>query len=102
MAMLLGSRTICRNSLRPREANEQRIQVGAFAVEIAALQHRRDVANAATAGLGVAECIIDDPVIDLLRLFHIGRRADDNLVRSLLDDPVGGDQRGCGRIELAV
>jgi hypothetical protein len=65
------------------QSDIERIQVRALAAEIAGLQHRGDVANAAAARLRIAECVIDDPLVDATRL----RRARlDATSRQRMDD----------------
>src|SRR5260370_11323006 len=72
------------------QSDIERIQVRALAAEIAGLQHRGDVANAAAARLRIAERVIDDPLVDATRLLDIaecpahdtvGRRFDDAVCR---------------------
>src|SRR5256885_2934351 len=54
------------------EADEEAVEIGAFAAEVAALQHRLDVAGTASAGLGVAQRVLNDPFIDCAPLLQIG------------------------------
>src|SRR5439155_10844580 len=53
------------------ETDEQAVEIGALSAEIAALQHRLDVAGAAAAGLRVAHRVLDDPFVDRPPLFEI-------------------------------
>src|SRR5207244_3992850 len=61
----------CGQSDRTRQPDIERIQVRALAAEIAGLEHRGDVADAAAARLRIAEGIIDDPLVDATRLLDV-------------------------------
>src|SRR5438067_2868255 len=63
------------NAQRPGEADEQPVEIRAFAAEIAALQHGLDVAGAAAPGLRVAHGVLHDPFVDAATLLQIGARA---------------------------
>src|SRR6516164_2782740 len=57
-----------------RQPDVERIQVRAFTSEVAGLEHRGDVADAAAARLWIAERVLDDPLVDAPRLFEIAER----------------------------
>src|SRR5262245_14258337 len=63
----------CRQSGRPREADVERVQVGALAAEVARIQHALHVTDAAPSDLGITERIVDDPLVDRARPSQIGR-----------------------------
>jgi hypothetical protein len=50
-----------RNARGACETDEQGVEVGAFAAEMAALQHRSDISDTAAARLGIAICVRYDP-----------------------------------------
>ena len=103
-----------RQPRRPRQPDEQRVDVGAFAAEIARFQQERDIADPAAARRRVAIRIVDDPVIDRPRLVE-GRVRLPTISRAFAEhDPVGRRARrrlqifgqllraGVGRIPGAV
>jgi hypothetical protein len=59
-----------------------------------AFQHCRDVADPAATHLGVAERVVDDPLIDRARLLELGRRAGGDPVGGRFDDAVDGNELG--------
>src|SRR5262249_9817144 len=59
------------NAGRAREPDEERVQVCAFASEVARLEQRADVAEAAPAHLGIAERVVDDPLVDRLGFLEV-------------------------------
>ncbi len=58
-----------------------------------------DVADAAAARLGIAEGVLDHPLVDAPRLVEVAGCAGGDLVGGLLDDAVGGDEVGRRRVE---
>ena len=78
-----------RQSGRARQPDEQRIQVGALAVEVAGPDHRGDVADAAPQRLGVAEGVLDHPVVDGAGLGGVVALAAHDAFGGFLDQPVG-------------
>ena len=76
----------------PRQPDEERVEVGALAAEIARVEHGLDVAQPAAADLRVAEGVLDDPLVERARLVGIGGDALRDPLRRLQHDAVGGDQ----------
>ena len=91
-----------RQAGRPRQADIERVEIGAFAAEIARLEHRRDVADAAAAHLGVAERVIDDPLVDRARLLDVGLAFASPTILSevCFDDAVDRNEFGALRVEF--
>ena len=87
---------------RAREADEEGVEVGALAREVAGLQHAADVADAAAAHLGLAEGVVHDPVVDRARLVLVALRPLDDVARGVAHDAVGGQQRGGAQVEHAL
>jgi hypothetical protein len=78
----------------PGQAHVERVEVGALAAEVARLQHGLDVAEPAALDLGIAECVVDDPLVDGAGLGDLRRVALDDLLGGLQYEAVGGNQRG--------
>src|SRR5665213_2925518 len=93
-------RVACRYAQRARHADEQRVQVGALAAQVARLEHELDIAGAAAAHLRVAERVVADPVVERTRTLDIGMRAARDRLRGVEHDAVGGQQRRRVRITL--
>ena len=70
------------------QAHIQGVQVCAFAAEIAGLQHGTNISAATAADLGIAEGVLDDPLIDGLCLFGARSRASRNFESGRLDDSI--------------
>ena len=85
-----------------REAHVEGIQVRALAAEIAALEHRGDIADAATARFWIAERIVDDPLIDTPRLLQVGERPTHDPFGRRFHDAVGRHQLGRSGIKLPL
>lgn len=65
-----------------RHADVERVQVSALASEIARLEHEVNVATPAAANLGIANRVLDDPLVDGACLVDIGGCALRRLERS--------------------
>src|SRR5262249_48193003 len=92
----------CWQPNRARQPDIERIQVRALAAEVAGLQHRCDVADAAAARLRIAESIIDDPLINAARLLNVAEGPAHDLVAGRFHDAMGRHQLGRGSIEFAL
>jgi hypothetical protein len=79
----------CRQTRRAREADVERVEVGAFAREVAGDEHHADVAEAAAARLRVAEGVLDDPSVDCARRRFVATLAAGDFLRRLFHDAVG-------------
>src|SRR6185295_14539514 len=82
-----------------RQADVQRIEVGAFALQVAGLQHALDVADAAAAHFRVAGRVIDDPLVDRARLLQLAELALGDVARRVPHDSIRGNQVGRREIE---
>src|SRR5580765_6877675 len=72
-----------------RQSNVQRVEVSAFAAEVAGLQHEPDIAASAASNLRIAKRILDHPFVDRARLVEIGGGSLGRLLSRLLDDAIG-------------
>src|SRR5439155_12172104 len=68
----------CRNAQRSGEADEQAVEIGALPAQVATLEHRLDVARAASAGLRIAQRVLHDPFVDGASLLQVGASAPGN------------------------
>src|SRR5262249_60437456 len=68
-----------------------RVQGGPLAAEVARLEHGADVADPAAADLGIAERVVDDPLVDGSCFLEIRREATGDLSRRLGNDAIGCD-----------
>src|SRR5262249_42202589 len=92
----------CGQPNRARQPDIERIQVRALAAEVACLEHRSDVADAAAARLGIAESIIDDPLINAARLLDVAEGPAHDLVGGRFHDSVRRHQISRGGIEVPL
>ena len=91
-----GSRTRrARGKAGPtREANIERIEIGAFAAQIPGLQHEADIADATAARLRISKCIVNDPLVDRPRLFYVCLRVLRDLDRRCVHDTISWYELG--------
>src|SRR5439155_9458190 len=61
-----------RDARRPRQADEEGVEVGALAAQVPCLEHRLDVPEPAPPHLGIAEGVLDDPLVDGAGLLAVG------------------------------
>jgi len=76
------------------EADVKSIQVGAFAAHVSRFKHEANVAPAAAADFGIAEGVVDDPLVDRAGLVDVCSRACRGLNCGLFHDAVGGNVAG--------
>src|SRR5277367_5722687 len=81
------------------KADEQAVDIGAFAAELFGRQHRLDVPRTAAARRRDAFGVRDKPSVDRAGLGDVGRRSGDDSVRGFLDHAVGRNERGWPEIE---
>ena len=91
-----------RQADRAGEADIERVEVGAFAVEIARLDHGGNVADAAAFGRGVAEGVLDHPVVERARPGHVALLSAHDVLGGFLDQAIDRDQLGAGQAALAL
>ena len=70
------------------QANEERIEICALAPEVAGFQHGPDVSYAAPAHLRIAMRVVDDPLVDCVRLLYVRRSALGDLIGLRLHNAV--------------
>ncbi|KAG1253026.1 hypothetical protein G6F65_017659 [Rhizopus arrhizus] len=76
------------------QGHEQRVDVGAFAVQVVRRQHVAHIAHAAAAGRGRPAGVFHHPFVDGAGARQVALVAAGDLVRGGLDDAVGGQQCG--------
>ena len=84
----------CRQARRARQPDEERVQVGALARQVAHPQHRAHVAQTAAPRLGVARRFLHDPIVDGPGTGLVALDPGRDPVGGLTHDTVRGDQRG--------
>ena len=70
-----------RKSRGTSQPDVERIQVGAFTAEITGFEHGGNITDAASFDFGIAESVVDDPLVNRLGLIHVGLVPRGNLAR---------------------
>src|SRR5215469_7053881 len=80
-----------RKACRSSQPDIKGVEIGTFPAQISGLQHETDVAAPAATSLGIAEGVLDYPLVDGARFLDVGGCALCGLVGRFFHDAIGGN-----------
>lgn len=72
------------------QTDVKRVEIGAFPAQILGFQHKTDIAYTAAADFRISKCVLDDPLVDRMRLLQVSIRTASDFICCDFHDPSVG------------